>query len=94
MFLLPKFGLAMILPGMLTNFFAGGTAGVFANAVGGRRGAIIATIAHGIFITLLPALLVVSFNKMGFINATATDVDTVTAALLFAWFITPILKAI
>jgi len=94
MFLLPKFGLAMILPGMLTNFFAGGTAGVFANAVGGRRGTIIATIAHGIFITLLPALLVVSFNKMGFINATATDVDTVTAALLFAWFITPILKAI
>lgn len=24
----------MILPGMLTNFFAGGTAGIFANAVG------------------------------------------------------------
>ncbi|WP_316481599.1 PTS transporter subunit IIC, partial [Enterococcus faecium] len=27
MFTLPMFGLAMILPGMLTNFFAGGTAG-------------------------------------------------------------------
>ncbi|MBT1280156.1 PTS sugar transporter subunit IIC [Thermoanaerobacter sp. CM-CNRG TB177] len=93
MFVLPMFGLAMILPGMLTNFFAGGTAGVFANAVGGRRGAIIATIAHGFFITLLPALLVISFNKMGFINTTATDVDTVAAALLYAWIITPILKA-
>lgn len=94
MFILPWFGLAMILPGMLTNFFAGGTAGIFGNAVGGRRGAVIATIAHGFFITLLPALLVVSFNKMGFINATATDVDTVTAALLYAWIISPILKAI
>ncbi|MGF7400647.1 PTS sugar transporter subunit IIC [Thermoanaerobacterium thermosaccharolyticum] len=94
MFVLPMFGLAMILPGMLTNFFAGGTAGVFANAAGGRRGAIISTIAHGFFITLLPALLVISFNKMGFINATATDVDTVTAALLYAWIITPILKAL
>lgn len=94
MFVLPAFGLAMILPGMLTNFFAGGTAGIFGNATGGRRGCIIGTIAHGFFITLLPALLVVSFNKMGFINATATDVDTVTAALLYAWFITPILKAI
>ncbi|WP_026883436.1 PTS sugar transporter subunit IIC [Clostridium akagii] len=94
MFILPRFGLAMILPGMLTNFFAGGTAGIFGNAVGGRRGAVIATIAHGFFITLLPALLVVSFNKMGFINATATDVDTVTAALLYAWIISPILKAI
>ncbi len=40
-------GLAMILPGMLTNFFAGGTAGIFGNAVGGRRGAIIGGIAHG-----------------------------------------------
>lgn len=92
MFVLPAFGLAMILPGMLTNFFAGGTAGIFGNLVGGRRGAIIGGIAHGFFITLLPALLVTVFNSMGFVNATATDVDTVTAALLYAWIITPILK--
>jgi len=92
MFVLPTFGLAMILPGMLTNFFAGGTAGIFGNTTGGRRGAIIGGIAHGFFITLLPALLVTVFNKMGFINATATDVDTVTAALLYAWIIGPILK--
>jgi len=92
MFVLPTFGLAMILPGMLTNFFAGGTAGIFGNAVGGRRGAIIGGIAHGFFITLLPALLVTIFNQMGFVNATATDVDTVSAALLYAWILNPILK--
>lgn len=94
MFVLPLFGLAMILPGMLTNFFAGGTAGIFANATGGRKGAIIGTIAHGFFITLLPALLVISFNKMGFVNTTATDVDTVVAALLYSWIIIPLLKAV
>lgn len=93
MFVLPVFGLAIILPGMLTNFFAGGTAGIFGNQVGGRRGAIIGGIAHGFFITLLPALLVTIFNGMGFINSTATDVDTVAAALLYAWILTPILKA-
>jgi PTS system ascorbate-specific IIC component len=92
MFILPTFGLAMILPGMLTNFFAGGTAGIFGNAVGGRRGAIIGGVAHGFFITLLPALLVTIFNQMGFVNATATDVDTVAAALLYAWILSPILK--
>ncbi|OCG20532.1 MULTISPECIES: PTS sugar transporter subunit IIC [unclassified Gilliamella] len=92
MLTLPVFGLAMILPGMLTNFFAGGTAGIFGNAVGGRRGALIGGIAHGFFITLLPALLVTIFNQMGFINATATDVDTVTAALLYAWILSPLLK--
>lgn len=93
MFVLPVFGLAMILPGMLTNFFAGGTAGIFGNAVGGRRGAIIGGIAHGFFITLLPALLVTVFNSLGFVNATATDVDTVAAALLYAWIIGPLMKA-
>jgi len=94
MFVLPVFGLSMILPGMLTAFFAGGTAGIFGNVVGGRRGAMIGGILHGFFITLLPALLVTIFNSMGFVNATATDVDTVTAALLYAWIISPILKAI
>lgn len=93
MFTLPVFGMAMILPGMLTNFFAGGTAGIFGNATGGRRGAIIGGILHGFFITLLPALLVTIFNSMGFVNATATDVDTVTAALLYAWILGPILRA-
>ena len=92
MFVLPMWGLAMILPGMLTNFFAGGTAGIFGNATGGRRGAIIGGIAHGFFITLLPALLVGTLNSMGFVNATATDVDTVTAALLYAWILNPVFK--
>ncbi|WP_057490659.1 PTS sugar transporter subunit IIC [Streptococcus orisasini] len=94
MLILPMLGLAMILPGMLTNFFAGGTAGIFGNAVGGRRGAIIGGIAHGFFITLLPALLVTAFNQLGFVNATATDVDTVVVALLYAWLFSPIFKAI
>ncbi len=88
---LPLFGLAMILPGMLTNFFAGGTAGIFGNAVGGKRGAIIGGIVHGFFITLLPALLVGIFDSLGFINATATDVDTITAALIYAWIIMPLM---
>lgn len=93
MFVLPVFGLAMILPGILTAFFAGGTAGIFGNAVGGLRGAVVGGIAHGFFITLLPALLVTIFNSMGFINTTATDVDTVTVALLYAWLIGPLMKA-
>ncbi len=91
MFALPSFVLAMILPGMLTNFFAGGTAGIFGNVAGGKRGAIIGGIAHGIFITLLPALLITILNSLGFVNATATDVDTVAAALLYAWIITPLM---
>jgi len=84
MFTLPMVGLPMILPGMMTNFFAGGGAGIFANQAGGRRGAIIGGILHGIFITLLSALLVGVFDQMGFVNATATDSDTIVALMIYA----------
>ncbi|GAA1487948.1 PTS sugar transporter subunit IIC [Brachybacterium sacelli] len=93
MFVLPVLGFAVIVPGMLTNFFAGGTAGIFGNAVGGRRGAVIGGVVHGIFITLLPALLVGTFQSLGFPSLSATDVDTIVAALLFAWIVGPLMKA-
>ena len=83
MFLFPSVGLAMILPGMLTNFFAGGTAGVFANAVGGRRGAIIGGIFHGLFITLLPALLLPLLGSYGLENVTFSDSDVISVGLVF-----------
>ena len=54
---------------------------------------IIGGIVHGFFITLLPALLVGIFDSLGFVNATATDVDTIVAALLYAWIIIPLMGA-
>lgn len=94
MFTTPIFGLAVILPGMTSNFFAGGTAGIVGNAMGGKRGAVIGGIVHGLFITLMPALLVVALTSVGFVNATATDVDTITAALIYIWILAPILHGI
>ncbi|MGL5956546.1 MAG: PTS sugar transporter subunit IIC [Brevinema sp.] len=82
MFLFPMFGMALILPGMLTNFFAGGTAGVFGNALGGRRGAIIGGIAHGIFITWLPACLVPMIESYGFEGVTFSDSDVIINGLV------------
>ena len=57
MFVLPTFGLAMILPGMLTNFFAGGTAGIFGNTTGGRRGAIIGGTAALLYAWIIGPIL-------------------------------------
>ncbi|KPC75232.1 PTS ascorbate transporter subunit IIC, partial [Streptomyces sp. NRRL F-6602] len=53
----PAFGLALVLPGLVPHFFTGGAAGVYGNATGGRRGAVLGAFVNGILITFLPALL-------------------------------------
>ncbi|AUZ64268.1 PTS sugar transporter subunit IIC [Citrobacter amalonaticus] len=82
MLVFPMFGLAMILPGLLTNFFAGGTAGVFGNALGGRRGAMIGGVVHGLFITFLPAILVPMLEIYGFTGVTFSDSDVISSGLV------------
>jgi PTS system ascorbate-specific IIC component len=82
MLVFPMFGLAMILPGLLTNFFAGGTAGVFGNALGGRRGAMIGGFVHGLFITFLPAILVPMLESYGFKGVTFSDSDVISTGLI------------
>ena len=67
----------------MSNFFAGGTAGIFGNAIDGKRGAIIGGILHGIFIMILPALLSPMLAQIGFVNMTCTDVDTVVTGFFF-----------
>jgi PTS system ascorbate-specific IIC component len=69
----------LILPGMVPHFFTGGTAGVFGNATGGRRGAVLGGMVNGLFITLFAAFLVPTMSAIGFQNTTFGDAD-------FQWF--------
>lgn len=73
------FAIPLILPGMIPHFFTGGTAGVFGNATGGRRGAIAGGFVNGLLITLLAAFLVPVMSGIGFQNTTFGDAD-------FQWF--------
>lgn len=75
----PAFGLALILPGMVPHFFTGGAAGVFGNATGGRRGAVLGAFTNGVLITFLPALLLKVLGSLGFANTTFGDAD-------FGWY--------
>ncbi|WP_313407717.1 PTS ascorbate transporter subunit IIC [Aeromicrobium sp.] len=75
----PAFGLALILPGMVPHFFTGGGAGVYGNATGGRKGAVVGGFVNGVLITILPALLLQVFGALGDINSTFGDAD-------FGWF--------
>ena len=64
---------------MIPHFFTGGTAGVFGNATGGRRGAMAGGFINGLLITLLAAFLVPVMSGIGFQNTTFGDAD-------FQWF--------
>jgi len=75
----PALALPLILPGMIPHFFTGGTAGVFGNATGGRRGAVAGGFVNGILITLLAAFLVPIMGAIGFAGTTFGDTD-------FQWF--------
>ncbi|MCL6625334.1 PTS ascorbate transporter subunit IIC [Alicyclobacillus shizuokensis] len=75
MFLMGPLGLALIIPGMVPHFFDGGTAGVYGNATGGRRGAMIGAFINGLLITVLPALLLAFMGSFGLANTTFGDSD-------------------
>ncbi|HBN6201916.1 TPA: PTS ascorbate transporter subunit IIC [Vibrio parahaemolyticus] len=75
MFLLYVMGLTVIIPGVVPHFFVGAAAGVFGNATGGRRGAILGAFAQGLLITFLPVFLMPVLGDLGFTNTTFSDAD-------------------
>ncbi|MCM3673887.1 PTS ascorbate transporter subunit IIC [Peribacillus simplex] len=75
MFLLPVLGLKVIVPGLVPHFFTGAAAGVFGNATGGRRGAMLGSFANGLIISFLPAILLVFLGDVGFEGTTFGDSD-------------------
>ncbi|SEM89859.1 PTS ascorbate transporter subunit IIC [Lihuaxuella thermophila] len=87
MFLLPLFGLAVIVPGLVPHFFTGATAGVFGNATGGRRGAILGAFANGLLISFLPALLLPLLGTLGFEKTTFGDSDFGVVGLILGYLI-------
>ncbi|MXQ53186.1 PTS ascorbate transporter subunit IIC [Shimazuella alba] len=93
MFLLPLFGLKVIVPGLVPHFFTGATSGVFGNATGGRRGAILGSLANGFIISFLPALLLPVLGSLGFQGTTFGDADFGAVGLIFGNLIklTPVL---
>jgi PTS system ascorbate-specific IIC component len=71
----------VILPGVVPHFFVGATAGVFANATGGRRGAVIGSFVNGLLLTFLPLLLMPVLGDLGFANTTFGDADFVAVGV-------------
>lgn len=84
MFLLPVVGLKVIVPGLVPHFFTGAAAGVFGNATGGRRGAMLGAFANGIIISFIPAILLIFMGELGFEGTTFGDSDFGIIGILIA----------
>lgn len=65
----------LIIPGVIPHFFCGGTAGVFGNATGGKRGCVAGAFVNGLIITFLPVMLLPVLGSLGFANTTFGDSD-------------------
>ncbi|MBZ8177970.1 PTS ascorbate transporter subunit IIC [Corynebacterium poyangense] len=78
-------GLTVIIPGIVAHFMTGGASGVIGNAVGGRRGAIIGAFGNGVFITLVPFLLLPVLGEIGNASSTFGDSDYGVIGLYVGW---------
>ncbi|MGF7086384.1 PTS system ascorbate-specific IIC component [Kroppenstedtia sanguinis] len=85
--ILGAIGAPLIIPGLVPHFFTGATAGVFGNATGGRRGAILGAIVNGLLISFLPALLLPILGDLGFENTTFGDTDFGVVGLLLGYIL-------
>ncbi|MET3696871.1 PTS system IIC component (L-Asc family) [Bacillus oleivorans] len=65
MVILGFIGGVLIIPGLVPHFFCGATAGIYGNATGGRKGAIIGSFVNGLALAFLPALLLRRFYGNG-----------------------------
>ncbi|MGO3802212.1 MAG: PTS ascorbate transporter subunit IIC [Fusobacterium sp.] len=75
MLVLGGMGAVLIIPGLVPHFFCGATAGIYGNATGGKRGAVVGAFVNGLFLSFLPALLLPVLGNLGFQNTTFGDFD-------------------
>ncbi|MBU5454745.1 PTS ascorbate transporter subunit IIC [Caproiciproducens sp. MSJ-32] len=82
MIILGLLGGVLIIPGMVPHFFCGATAGIYGNATGGKKGAVVGAFVNGLLISFLPALLLPVLGNLGFENTTFGDFDFAVIGIL------------
>lgn len=82
MLILGATGAVLIIPGLVPHFFCGATAGIYGNATGGKRGAIIGSFINGLLLAFLPAFLLPVLGSIGFQNTTFGDFDFAVLGIL------------
>lgn len=80
-------GWTVIVAGVVPHFFVGGASGVYGNAMGGLRGAILGAFTQGICISILPMLLLTVLGGLGLEATTFSDLDFGVVGLVLGWIV-------
>ncbi len=80
-------GWTVIVAGVVPHFFVGGASGVYGNAMGGLRGAILGSFTQGICISILPMLLLPVLGGLGLEATTFSDFDFGVVGLVLGWIV-------
>jgi PTS system ascorbate-specific IIC component len=81
------FGWTIIVAGVVPHFFVGGAAGVYGNATGGLRGAVLGSFTQGLCISFLPMLLLPVLGGLGLEATTFADFDFGVVGLILGWMV-------
>ncbi len=77
----------IMIPAAGICFFSGGTCGVFGNAYGGWKGALIGSFIVGIALCALPLILYPAFSALGIAGASFPNVDYNIIGALLDWLL-------
>ena len=77
----------IIVAGVVPHFFVGGAAGVYGNAMGGLRGAILGSFTQGLCISFLPMMLLPVLGGLGLEATTFSDFDFGVVGLILGWIV-------
>ncbi|HGS4462190.1 TPA: PTS ascorbate transporter subunit IIC [Vibrio metschnikovii] len=77
----------IIVAGVVPHFFVGGAAGVYGNAMGGLRGAILGSFTQGLCISFLPMMLLPVLGGLGLEATTFADFDFGVVGLILGWIV-------
>lgn len=77
----------IMIPAAGICFFSGGTCGIFGNAYGGWKGALIGSFIVGMALTGLPLILYPAFAELGILGASFPNVDYNIIGAIMHWIL-------
>lgn len=77
----------IMIPAAGICFFSGGTSGIFGNAYGGWKGAIVGSFLVGMALTGLPLILYPAFSQLGIAGASFPNVDYNIIGTILHWIL-------